>query len=130
MSYKLRFHEQALKEWKKLGTTLQEQFKKKLAERLEQPRIPSAALSGMSDCYKIKLKAAGYRLVYRVEDDIMYVTVIAVGKRERSIVYRNWPPSFRRSSMPDRSSRGRQQGRLSTGYPMTYGKMRKAGRTL
>ena len=41
MSYKLRFHEQALKEWKKLGTTLQEQFKKKLAERLEQPRIPS-----------------------------------------------------------------------------------------
>ena len=41
----------------------------------------------MSDCYKIKLKAAGYRLVYRVEDDIMYVTVIAVGKRERSIVY-------------------------------------------
>ena len=71
MSYKLRFHEQALKEWKKLGATLQEQFKKKLAERLEQPRIPSAALSGMSDCYKIKLKAAGYRLVYRVEDDIV-----------------------------------------------------------
>ena len=64
MSYKLRFHEQALKEWKKLGTTLQEQFKKKLAERLEQPRIPSAAL----------------RFVYRVEGDIMYVTVIAVGK--------------------------------------------------
>ena len=86
MSYKLRFHEQAFKEWKKLGATLQEQFKKKLAERLEQPRIPSAALSGMSDCYKIKLKA-GYRLVYRVEDDIVYVTVIAVGKRERSIVY-------------------------------------------
>ena len=87
MSYKLRFHEQALKEWKKLGATLQEQFKKKLAERLEQPRIPSAALSGMSDCHKIKLKAAGYRLVYRVEDDIVYVTVIAVGKRERNIVY-------------------------------------------
>ena len=59
----------------------------KLAERLEQPRIPSAALSGMPDCYKIKLKAAGYRLVYRVEDDIVYVTVIAVGKRERSVVY-------------------------------------------
>ena len=76
-----------LKEWKKLGATLQEQFKKKLAERLEQPRIPSAALSGMPDCYKIKLKAAGYRLVYRVEDDIVYVTVIAVGKRERSVVY-------------------------------------------
>ena len=81
MSYKLRFHEQALKEWKKLGTDItRSNLKKKLAERLEQPRIPSAALSGMSDCYKIKLKAAGYRLVYRVEGDIMYVTVIAVGK--------------------------------------------------
>lgn len=87
MSYKLRFHEQALKEWKKLGSTLQEQFKKKLAERLEQPRIPSAALSGMPDCYKIKLKSAGYRLIYRVEDDIVYVTVIALGKRERGTVY-------------------------------------------
>ena len=87
MSYKLRFHEQALKEWKKLGSTLQEQFKKKLAERLEQPRIPSAALSGMPDCYKIKLKSAGYRLVYRVEDDLVYVTVIALGKRERGTIY-------------------------------------------
>ena len=89
MSYSLRFHELALKEWKRLDSTLQEQFKKKLKERLENPRVPLAALSGMKDCYKIKLKAAGYRLVYRVEDDIVYVTVISVGKRERLHVYRN-----------------------------------------
>jgi mRNA interferase RelE/StbE len=87
MSYRLRFHELALKEWHKLDSVLREQFKKKLAERLEEPRIPSAALSGMQDCYKIKLRTAGYRLVYRVEDDILYVTVIAVGKRERLKVY-------------------------------------------
>ena len=89
MSYSLRFHELALKEWKRLDSTLQEQFKKKLKERLENPREPSAALSGMKDCYKIKLKTAGYRLVYRVEEDIVYVTVISVGKRERLHVYRN-----------------------------------------
>ena len=89
MSYSLRFHELALKEWKRLDSTLQEQFKKKLKERLENPLVPSAALSGMKDCYKIKLKTAGYRLVYRVEDDIVYVTVISVGKRERLHVYRN-----------------------------------------
>ena len=89
MSYSLRFHELALKEWKRLDSTLQEQFKKKLKERLENPRVPPAALSGMKDCYKIKLKTAGYRLVYRVEDDIVYVTVISVGKRERLHVYRN-----------------------------------------
>lgn len=89
MSYKLRFHELALKEWKRLDSTIQEQFRKKLKERLENPRIPSASLAAMKDCYKIKLKAAGYRLVYRVEDDIIYVTVISVGKRERMLVYQN-----------------------------------------
>lgn len=89
MSYKLRFHDLALKEWKQLDSTIQEQFRKKLKERLENPRIPSASLSAMKDCYKIKLKAVGYRLVYRVEDDIVYVTVISVGKRERMIVYQN-----------------------------------------
>lgn len=87
MSYSLRFHELALKEWRKLDPALREQFKKKLAERLENPRVPSAALSGMADCYKIKLRAAGYRLVYRVEEDIVFVTVIAVGKRDKSQVY-------------------------------------------
>ena len=30
----------------------------KLLELLEQPRVPSAALSGMADCYKIKLRQA------------------------------------------------------------------------
>ena len=89
MSYSLRFHELALKEWKRWDGTLQAQFKKKLRERLENPRIPSAALSGMKDCYKIKLSAAGYRLVYRVDEDTVYVTVISVGKRERMIVYKN-----------------------------------------
>lgn len=87
MSYKLRFHELALDEWRKLDETLRGQFKKKLTERLEHPRVPSAALSGMADCYKIKLRKAGYRLVYRVDDDIVFVTVIAVGKRDKLRVY-------------------------------------------
>lgn len=87
MSFKLRFHELAWAEWQKLDGSVKQTFKKKLAERLEQPRVPSAALHGMSDCYKIKLKTIGYRLVYRVEDDVLYVTVISIGKRERSRVY-------------------------------------------
>ena len=89
MSYKLRFHKLALKEWEKLDSPLRNQFKNKLAQRLKNPRIPSAALSGMPDCYKIKLRSAGYRLVYRVDDGTLYVTVIAVGKRERLGVYRS-----------------------------------------
>jgi mRNA interferase RelE/StbE len=88
MSYKLRFHELALKEWKKLDSSLQGQLKKKLAERLENPHVPSAALSGMPGCYKIKLRKAGFRLIYKVEEEILFVTVVAVGKREKLGAYR------------------------------------------
>jgi mRNA interferase RelE/StbE len=88
MPYKLEFLPLALKEWQKLGDTLRAQFKRKLAERLENPRVPGDFLRGMPDHYKIKLRAAGYRLVYRVEDSRVTVVVVAVGKRERSEVYK------------------------------------------
>ena len=87
MTYKLAFNESALKEWKKLGHTLQVQFKKKLKERLENPRVPASQLHGRKDQYKIKLRGAGYRLVYRVEDDIVIVTVNGVGKRANEDIY-------------------------------------------
>ena len=87
MTYRLEFLPSAQKEWDRLGTTIREQFKKKLRERLEIPRVPSSALTGMSDHYKIKLRQAGYRLVYRVEDQRVTVIVVAVGKRERNEVY-------------------------------------------
>ncbi len=38
----------------------------------------------MTDCYKIKLRQAGYRLIYRVDDDMVNVSVIAVGTRKRT----------------------------------------------
>jgi len=89
MSYSLEFKESALKEWQKLDGTIREHFKKRLAERLERPRVVSARLSGMTDCYKIKLKNAGYRLVYQVDDTRIVVIVVAVGKRENFAVYRS-----------------------------------------
>ena len=88
MTFELKFLPSALKEWKKLGATLRVQFRKKLAERLEQPRVPADALHGLEDHYKIKLRSAGYRLVYEVRDTVMLVLVIAVGRRDRSEVYR------------------------------------------
>jgi mRNA interferase RelE/StbE len=87
MSYKLEFLPSARKEWDKLGETIRLQFVKKLRERLENPHIPSAALHGMNAHYKIKLRQAGYRLVYRVNDQTITVIVVAVGKRERGEVY-------------------------------------------
>ncbi len=88
MSFSLEFKESALKEWKKLDGGIREQFKKKLAERLGRPRVESARLRGMTDCYKIKLKNAGYRLVYQVDDTRVVVVVVAVGRRESLAVYK------------------------------------------
>ena len=65
MIYELHFHPLALKEWKKLSRELQEQFKKQLKRRLENPYVISAKLSGqLKDCYKIKLHQAGYPLCH------------------------------------------------------------------
>ncbi|MFD2112729.1 type II toxin-antitoxin system RelE family toxin [Thiorhodococcus fuscus] len=88
MSYELLFHPDARDEWGRLDRTVREQFKKKLAERLEEPHIPASRLSGRQNRYKIKLRTAGYRLVYEVRDDQLIVLVIALGKRERSAVYK------------------------------------------
>ncbi len=88
MTYRLKFLPIALKEWEKLAPPIRAQLKKKLAERLESPSVPSARLHGFEEVYKIKLRSAGYRLVYQIIDDDLAVVVLAVGKRERSAVYR------------------------------------------
>ena len=87
MTFKLRFHAQALKDWRALDSSIREPFKKKLAERLEAPRVPAAALHGMPDCYKIKLHSLGCRLVYRVDGAEVFVTVLPTGKRDKNKVY-------------------------------------------
>ncbi len=88
MTYKLVFKTDALKEWNSLDNPTREQFKKKLEKRLVNPHVKSSKLSGMKDCYKIKLRSSGFRLVYEVRDNELIVSVVAVGKRERNRVYK------------------------------------------
>ena len=83
MPYELAFHPEALREWWTLSAGIREQFKKKLAERLIEPRIPASKLRGSSHRFKIKLRAAGFRLVYEVRDCEVLVLVMGVGKRKR-----------------------------------------------
>ena len=87
-SYRLLFLPSARKEWDALGGNVRDQFRRKLAERLATPHVPAARLADMQGCYKIKLRSAGYRLVYRVDDEKVIVTVIAVGRRDRNLVYK------------------------------------------
>jgi mRNA interferase RelE/StbE len=86
MSYELAFLDAALKEWNKLDNQTREQFKAKLGERLLNPKVSSVRLHGAKERYKIKLRNAGYRLVYEVRDQQLIVLVVAVGKRERNEV--------------------------------------------
>lgn len=87
MPYSLEFKPSAMKEWGKLDNTVRQAFKKKLKEVLENPKISANRLSGLPNCYKIKLRTLGYRLVYQVNDGRVVVLVLSVGKRERLQAY-------------------------------------------
>ena len=88
MTFNLRFKEQALQEWHNLEPAIREQFAKKLRTLKENPCIESARLSGIKNCYKIKLRKAGYRLVYEVREQEVVILIVAIGKRERNDVYK------------------------------------------
>lgn len=55
MTFELEFKESALKGWRNLDNSIKELFKN-LAERIVKPRVESARLAGLPDCYKIKLR--------------------------------------------------------------------------
>ena len=82
MTYKLKFLPSALKEWRKLAPEIKAQFKAHLQRRLENPHIDSARIRGYQNHYKIKLRSAGYRLVYEVEEKEITIYVICVGRRD------------------------------------------------
>lgn len=89
MSYRLQLDPRALKEWDKLGHTIKEALRKKLKKVLQAPHVEKNKLAGLPDCYKIKLRADGYRLVYQVQDQVLIVLVIAIGKREKDAAYKS-----------------------------------------
>ena len=64
------------------------QFSKKLAQRVLNPHVPGDRLSGSKKRrYKIKLRSIGYRLIYEVIDQQLIILVIAVGRRDGNEVY-------------------------------------------
>ena len=86
--YRLAFENAALAEWQKLDGSVKEPLRRLLKKRLEAPRVKGAELHGdLADCYKIKLRAQGFRLVYQVLDQRLIVLVISVGKRDKNAVY-------------------------------------------
>lgn len=87
MTYELEFAKVALKKFDKLNPQIAEQFIRKLEAILENPKIPKNKLRGSADLYKVKLRSAGYRLVYQVIDDRIVVLVLDVDRRDT--IYKN-----------------------------------------
>jgi mRNA interferase RelE/StbE len=88
-AYRLKFLPDASADWHALDGSVKEVLRKALKKRLAQPHVPGAELHGdLRNCYKIKLRKQGYRLVYCVEDEVLIVVVLAVAKREGLAVYR------------------------------------------
>ncbi|MFL9991777.1 type II toxin-antitoxin system RelE/ParE family toxin [Paraburkholderia sediminicola] len=88
MAHELRFVPEALEDWADLDGSVKALFKNALKKRLLTPRLPGAELrSPLVDCYKIKLRGIGYRLVYLVRDNENPpdIVVLAVGRRDGGI---------------------------------------------
>lgn len=88
MAYKLFFLPDAYTEWNDLDGSIKKLFKNALIKRLETPRIPGAQLRApLIDCYKIKSRGIGYRLVYLVRDadEEPNIVVLTVGRRDGGI---------------------------------------------
>ena len=88
MAHELRFVPEALEEWADLDGSVKVLFKNGLKKRLVTPRVPGAELRPpLVDCYKIKLRGVGYRLIYLVRDNRKPpdIVVLAVGRRDGGI---------------------------------------------
>ncbi len=86
MTYELKFVPSAKKEWDKLDNSIKQMFKKAIAKRLVNPYVPAAKLKNLPiECYKIKLRTIGYRLIYTIEGGELVLLVLTINRRD--VVY-------------------------------------------
>lgn len=86
--YKVVVAKESVKDWYNLDHSIQLLFKKKLKKLIYNPICPKNRLHGdLTNCYKIKLRRIGYRLVYEVRQDTVFLIIWAVGKRDKEKAY-------------------------------------------
>ena len=90
MSWDLKFHPEAKREWDRLDPTVRLRLEKTLLRRLQNPVVLKDRLSGnLSNNFRIRLAKEGVRLVYVVIEDQQIVFVRSIGARAGKKVYRN-----------------------------------------
>ena len=87
-TYKIDLVEAATKEWRKLPPEIKNQFADKLETLVKDPYQAPRLRGGLKNCFKIKLKSSGYRLVYKVNEKEIILLVVAVGKRNNNDIYK------------------------------------------
>lgn len=87
MAYSVDFTRSAAKGFKSLPVKEQERISKIVDGLADMPRPSQArSLKGYDDL--LRIRSGNYRLIYRVEEDVVAVLVIAIGHRKD--VYRKF----------------------------------------
>lgn len=87
----IKFHPKAKKEYDKLDNEIRKKFDaalKKISEDYTQIPLSKKLSGDLKDCYKIKLKSSGYRMIYEVINGHLLIYVLSVGKRDKSYAYK------------------------------------------
>ncbi|NPA03887.1 MAG: type II toxin-antitoxin system RelE/ParE family toxin [Epsilonproteobacteria bacterium] len=87
MNYDLEFHPKALEEWKKLDSPTKKRFKKKLVERLYEPKVEESKIKGMEEIYQITPSGSEYQLIYKVNEDKKTLLVLKIAKQDNIKIY-------------------------------------------
>ncbi len=92
MTWKVELTEAAEEDFSKLDGSLRKLVRKKLAKLEENPYIGDE-LHNRSGCnlrgyYKLYFQGTRYRIVHRIEHDVILVLVVGIGQRAHGAVYR------------------------------------------
>lgn len=84
-SYSIEFSKPALKQLSKLPQKMRQKVADEIGSLADDPRPADCKkLSGEDDLYRIR--TGDYRVIYRIQDDVLLVLVIRIGHRKE--VYR------------------------------------------
>ena len=92
MTWQVKLTEEAEKDFAGLDGSLRKLARKKLAKIEENPYI-GEELQNLSGCdlrgyYKLYFNGTRYRIVYKIENEILIVLVIGIGQRAHGAVYK------------------------------------------
>jgi mRNA interferase RelE/StbE len=92
MAWRIELTEDAERDFAALDGSLRKLVRKKLAKLEENPNI-GEELHNRAGCnlrgyYKLYFSGTRYRIVYRIENDILVVLIIGIGQRAHGAVYR------------------------------------------